>query len=184
MAYRSDSVELRASRLRHGSYFPLLGTHRAAEKALVAVLREAEVQSVSTRSVGALVQAMEGSGVSKGRVPRLCTEIDGCAGTFLEGGRWPVNGDHKPWTDSPHRATLRPVYGAALKTLGQRIREKRRALGWTQERLADEARLDRSYVGGIERGGRNITFTKLCQVCAALGCDVASMTGGLPEKHG
>lgn len=57
-------------------------------------------------------------------------------------------------------------------------------LGWTQEELADEAQLDRSYIGGIERGGRNITFTKLCQVCAALGCDVASITRGMPGKLG
>ena len=92
------------------------------------------------------------------------------------------DGHDSPWTHSPRAVTLRDVYEAALKTLGQRIREKRKTLGWTQEELADQARLDRSYVGGIERGGRNITFTKLCQVCAALECDVASITRGLPGK--
>lgn len=81
-------------------------------------------------------------------------------------------------------ATLGRVHEVALKALGRRIREGRKALGWTQEELADEARLDRSYVGGIERGERNITFTKLCQICAALGCDVASITRELPEKRG
>lgn len=67
-----------------------------------------------------------------------------------------------------------------LKILGQRIREKRKSLDWTQEDLAAEAGIDRSYVGGIERGRRNITFTKLCQICAALGCDVAALTSDLP----
>jgi len=67
-----------------------------------------------------------------------------------------------------------------LTELGNRIRQKRNAIGWTQERLADEAELDRSYVGGIERGERNITFSVLCQICSALRCDVASLTKGLP----
>jgi transcriptional regulator with XRE-family HTH domain len=64
--------------------------------------------------------------------------------------------------------------------LGSRIRQKRSAIGWTQERLAAEADLDRSYVGGIERGERNITFSVLCQICSALRCDVAFLTKGLP----
>jgi transcriptional regulator with XRE-family HTH domain len=74
------------------------------------------------------------------------------------------------------------VHDAALKLLGHRIREKRKALGWTQEEFADKAQLDRSYVGGIERGVRNISFATLCQVCAALGCDMASVTQGLPGQ--
>lgn len=69
----------------------------------------------------------------------------------------------------------------ALKTLGNRIRQRRRDLGWTQEGLADKAEIDRSYIGGVERGERNLTFTVLCQICAALDCDVAALTQGLPE---
>jgi transcriptional regulator with XRE-family HTH domain len=65
--------------------------------------------------------------------------------------------------------------------LGQRIREYRKSLGWTQEQLADNAAIDRSYIGGVERGERNLTFTVLCQICGALGCDVASLTQGIPE---
>lgn len=68
-----------------------------------------------------------------------------------------------------------------LKELGSRIREKRKALGWTQEHLAAEADIDRSYIGGVERGERNLTFTVLCQICTALKCDVASITKGLPK---
>jgi transcriptional regulator with XRE-family HTH domain len=70
---------------------------------------------------------------------------------------------------------------ADLKTLGQRIRERRKALGLTQEDLAAKAEIDRSYIGGVERGERNVTFTMLCAICAALGCDVATLTLGIPE---
>ncbi len=68
-----------------------------------------------------------------------------------------------------------------LVVLGQRIRERRRSLGWTQEELADYAGIDRSYVGGVERGDRNLTFTVLCRLCVPLQCDVAELTIGLPE---
>ena len=70
----------------------------------------------------------------------------------------------------------------ALKVLGERVRERRKVLGWTQEEFADKACIDRSYAGGIERGERNVTFSILCQICGALRCDVASLTTGLPMK--
>jgi transcriptional regulator with XRE-family HTH domain len=73
------------------------------------------------------------------------------------------------------------VKSKELKQLGNRIRDKRKALGWTQEDLAANAEIDRSYIGGVERGERNLTFTMLCQICAALGCDVAALTKGLPR---
>lgn len=68
----------------------------------------------------------------------------------------------------------------ALKKLGKRIREKRKSFDWTQEFLADQAGIDRSYIGGVERGERNITFSILCQICVALKCDIASLTVDLP----
>lgn len=68
-----------------------------------------------------------------------------------------------------------------LKTLGTRIREKRKTVGWTQEDLAAAAQIDRSYIGGVERGERNLTFSVLCQICSALQCDVAHLTADLPE---
>lgn len=67
-----------------------------------------------------------------------------------------------------------------LQILGQRIRDARKALGWSQEAFAHEAGIDRSYAGGIERGERNITFTILCQIAAALRSDVAALTVGIP----
>ncbi len=69
---------------------------------------------------------------------------------------------------------------ASLKVLGERVRQRRKSLGWTQEELADQAEIDRSYIGGVERGERNLTFTVLCQIAGALSCDVASLTANLP----
>lgn len=67
-----------------------------------------------------------------------------------------------------------------LKLLGMRIREMRKSHGWTQEELADQAGIDRSYIGGVERGERNLTFTILCQICLAMQCDIATLTHELP----
>jgi transcriptional regulator with XRE-family HTH domain len=68
-----------------------------------------------------------------------------------------------------------------LQILGHRIRERRKALHLTQEELAAKADIDRSYIGGVERGERNLTFTMLCTICAAMECDVAALTQGVPE---
>src|ERR1700757_556368 len=74
---RAGTVELRIPKLRKGSYFPgFLEPRRMAEKALTAVVQEAYIQGVSTRSVDDLVQAMGMSGISKSQVSRLCGEID------------------------------------------------------------------------------------------------------------
>ena len=75
---RAGTVELRIPRLRKGSYFPgFLEPRRLAEKALTAVIQEAYIQGISTRSVDDLVKAMGMSGISKSQVSRLCEEIDG-----------------------------------------------------------------------------------------------------------
>ena len=74
---RAGTVELRIPKLRKGSYFPgFLEPRRMAEKALSAVIQEAYVQGISTRSVDDLVQAMGMSGISKSQVSRLCGELD------------------------------------------------------------------------------------------------------------
>jgi transcriptional regulator with XRE-family HTH domain len=53
----------------------------------------------------------------------------------------------------------------------------------SQEALAFEANIDRSYVGGIERGERNPSFFTLCAIAKVLSCDVGSLTQGLPFPH-
>jgi transposase-like protein len=82
---RAGAVELRIPKLRKGSYFPFfLEPRRLAEKALTAVIQEAYVQGISTRSVDDLVKAMGMSGISRSQVSRLCEEIDGKVKAFLE----------------------------------------------------------------------------------------------------
>ena len=88
---RAGTVELRIPKLRKGSYFPgFLEPRRVAEKALTAVIQEAYVQGISTRSVDELVKALGMAGISKSQVSRLCAEIDERVRTFLER---PVEGD-------------------------------------------------------------------------------------------
>ncbi len=63
---RAGSVALKIPKLRQGSYFPeFLEPRRTTEKALTAVIQEAYVQGISTRSVDDLVKALGMSGVSK-----------------------------------------------------------------------------------------------------------------------
>jgi len=84
-ATRAGTVELRIPKLRKGSYFPgFLEPRRVAEKALTAVIQEAYVQGISTRSVDELVKALGMAGISKSQVSRLCAEIDERVRTFLE----------------------------------------------------------------------------------------------------
>jgi len=74
-------VELRIPKLRKGSYFPFfLEPRRLAEKALTAVVQEAYIQGISTRSVDDLVQAMGMSGISKSQsLPPRRRGSRGCA---------------------------------------------------------------------------------------------------------
>jgi len=52
---------------------------------------------------------------------------------------------------------------------GLRLSEIRKSKGWSQERLAAESGLARSYVGGVERGQRNIALRNICKLAGALG---------------
>ena len=97
---RAGTVELRIPKLRKGSYFPgFLEPRRMAEKALTAVIQEAYVQGISTRSVDELVKAMGMTGISKSQVSRLCEEIDGRSAPFWS-ARWtaigPMSGSTQP----------------------------------------------------------------------------------------
>ena len=55
-----------------------------------------------------------------------------------------------------------------LQAFGQRVRELRKNKGWSQEQFADLAGLDRSYMGHIERGEKNITLLKIYQISDVL----------------
>jgi transcriptional regulator with XRE-family HTH domain len=62
-----------------------------------------------------------------------------------------------------------------LRRLGTRIRALRAEKGWSQEELADAARIDRSYMSGIERGVRNVSVLSLSRVASALGADLSDL---------
>ena len=53
--------------------------------------------------------------------------------------------------------------------VGARIRELRSRRGWSQEHLGEVSGLDRTYIGGIERGERNLSLLNLERIATALG---------------
>src|ERR1700710_1250269 len=97
----AGTVELRIPKLRRGSYFPsFLEPRRMAEKALTAVIQEAYIQGISTRSVDDLVKALGLEGISKSQVSRLCGEIDERVNAFLDR---PIEGDWPyVWLDATY----------------------------------------------------------------------------------
>jgi transposase-like protein len=128
---RAGMVELRIPKLRKGSYFPsFLEPRRLTEKALTAVIQEAYIQGISTRSVDDLVQAMGGTGVSKSQVSRLCQEIDERVGAFLDRpleGEWPYL-----WIDATYvkvRQDGRIVSVAVIVAVGVNTDGRREVLG-------------------------------------------------------
>jgi len=68
-----------------------------------------------------------------------------------------------------------------LVRLGGRIRYARKLLGFSQKDFSAKCGLDRSYLGGVERGNRNVTFGVLCRICDGLTCDIAAVTKGIPH---
>jgi putative transposase len=101
-----------------------------AEKALTAVIQEAYIHGVSTRSVDDLVKALGMSGVSKSQVSRLCAEIDERVTAFLERpleGDWPYL-----WIDATYlkvRQNGRIVSVAVIVAVGVNTDGRREVLG-------------------------------------------------------
>jgi putative transposase len=128
---RAGTVELRIPKLRRGSYFPgFLEPRRLAEKALTAVVQEAYIQGISTRSVDDLVKALGMSGISKSQVSRLCEEIDGRVKAFLDR---PIEGDWPYlWIDATYvkvRSNGRVVPAAVIMAVGVNADGRREVLG-------------------------------------------------------
>ena len=69
--------------------------------------------------------------------------------------------------------------GEVLRTFGNNVRRAREQLGWTQQRLADEAGLDRTYVSGVERGVRNPTVITLVLLARALRVELGKLMQGV-----
>jgi putative transposase len=128
---RAGTVELRIPKLRKGSYFPgFLEPRRMAEKALTAVIQEAYIQGISTRSVDDLVKAMGLDGMSKSEVSRLCEDIDVRVKAFLER---PIEGDWPYlWIDATYvkvRQNGRIVSVAVIIAVGANSDGRREVLG-------------------------------------------------------
>jgi putative transposase len=118
-------------KLRKGSYFPpFLEARRTSDKALIAVIQEAYVHGVSTRSVDELVKAMGLAGISKSQVSRLCAEIDERVKTFLTRpieGLWPYL-----WIDATYvkvREGGRIISVAVIIAVGANADGRREVLG-------------------------------------------------------
>ncbi|MGC3963618.1 MAG: helix-turn-helix transcriptional regulator [Rhodocyclaceae bacterium] len=61
------------------------------------------------------------------------------------------------------------------KKFGVRLATLRKAKGWSQEKLALESGIARSYLGGVERGQRNIALVNICVLAEALGVSPAEL---------
>ena len=107
-----------------------LEPRRAADKALIAVIQEAYIHGVSTRSVDDLVKAMGMTGISKSQVSRLCEDIDGRVKEFLSRpieGHWPY-----VWIDATYvknREGGRIVSVATIVAVGVNTDGRREVLG-------------------------------------------------------
>ena len=128
---RAGNVDLRIPKLRRGAYFPtFLEPRRTAEKALTAVIQEAYIQGISTRSVDNLVRSLGMEGVSKSQVSRLCGEIDERVRDFLAR---PIEGDWPYlWLDATYvkvRAAGRIVPVAVTIAVGVNGDGRREVLG-------------------------------------------------------
>jgi len=64
---------------------------------------------------------------------------------------------------------------SALIALGEAIKRVRIACGFSQEELALRVEIDRSYMGGIERGESNVTVLNLVKIAGALGMDASDL---------
>jgi len=69
-----------------------------------------------------------------------------------------------------------------LKEIGAAIREKRVAKGWSQEELAFNCGLHRTYVGAVERGERNLSLLSLEKIADALGLSIGALFANVKKE--
>ena len=69
--------------------------------------------------------------------------------------------------------------GDILKRFGDRVRELRKDDGYSQESFADVCGLDRTYMGGIERGERNVALRNIGKIAEALGISLSELMEGV-----
>ncbi len=155
---RAGTVDVQIPKLRKGSYFPeFLEPRRASEKAMTAVIQEAYIQGISTRSVDDLVKAMGMTGVSKSQVSRLCVEIDERVDAFLNRpleGEWPY-----VWLDATYikvRRSGRIVSVAAIVAVAVNLDGRREVLGIAIQPSEAEVFWDEFLRALADRGLRGV----------------------------
>jgi transcriptional regulator with XRE-family HTH domain len=77
------------------------------------------------------------------------------------------------------RQSIKTDKDQKLKQLGAAIREHRKAAGLSQEALADACGIERSHMGKIERGERNVSFLNIARIADALNEPIAALLAGL-----
>lgn len=65
---------------------------------------------------------------------------------------------------------------------GEKIREIRHEIGLSQEALANLCELDRSYIGGVERGERNVSLINIVKIARALDITLSLLMADFPAK--
>ena len=71
---------------------------------------------------------------------------------------------------------------AVTVELGRRVRALREAQGLSQERLAERAKVHRTYVGSLERGERNVALINIVRLANALGVDPSELVSGMKSE--
>ena len=74
------------------------------------------------------------------------------------------------------------AFRQSLLDLGQKIRQLRVAKGLSQEAFASACGLDRTYIGGVERGERNLSLKNLLRISQTLGVAPADLLSGIPGE--
>lgn len=102
---------------------------------------------------------------------------------------WLVNFDsmrividtYRPWTHWPQAISIANMARKPdiLEEFGKRVRKLRLESGWSQEKFAHQCELDRTYVGGVERGERNIALKNIKKMADALGVSLAELLNGI-----
>lgn len=73
------------------------------------------------------------------------------------------------------RQSPRHAQAPTLVAFGAAVRERRIALGLSQEALAHDAEIDRSYLSSVERGGQNVGLVLAAQIASALKISLADL---------
>ena len=151
---RVGELDLRIPKLRQGPYFPsLLEPRKRSEKALLAVVQQANIEGVSTRKVDALVQAMGLTGMDKSKVSRICQQLDELVQDFR---LRPFDHEYPyVWLDALDRKVRqnhRIVSLAVVVAIGVRDTGEREVLGFEVGASEEESFWLAFLRGLVERG--------------------------------